>query len=145
MEAQKIIPKLNLHTEFSYLNTAFNERFLSQKVNYVTYMDKDIISNGSSDEDATLSIVYSGGVRIIKTVYGNDMITSYDLGIGDIFGIENILCGNTQDFVSIISAVGETVICRIHKQDILEQLSNVNALKGLFRDYIKTMNRVINP
>ena len=145
MQAQKIVPKLNLHTDFSYLNTALNAHFLSQKINYVTYMDNDIVSYGSAEENETLSIIYSGTVRVIKNLYGSDMITSYDLGVGDIFGIENILCGNVQNYLPIMSAVGETIICRIHKKDILEQLDDVNVLKGLFRDYIKTMNRVINP
>lgn len=144
MYTQNITPELNLHTEFFYLNTAGNTNFLSKNVTVLKYLDKDIIYNGSVDDEKALNIICNGKVRVVKPVLLNNSIMSYDLGVGDIFGIEDIIC-NGGHYPMVVSSVGDTVIYRINKEDMLKQLKNTNALMGLFNHYIRTLNHVMYP
>ena len=143
MKTQHLSTELNLHTEFFYLNTETNQHFLSRNIKTFNYLDKDIISNGSTHEEKTLNIVCSGKVRVLRPMLNSDKIVSYDLDIGCIFGIEDII--GSGECPLIVSAVGDTIIYSIHKEDILEQLKHTHALMGLFNHYIRTMNHVINP
>ncbi len=144
MYAHNLNPELNLHTEFFYLNTEDNKKFLSHNVTTLHYLDKDIIYNGSVHDEKALNIICSGKVRIVKPVLLNQSIVSYDLGVGDIFGIEDIIC-NGGHYPMVISSVGDTVIYRINKDDMLPQLKDTNVLMGLFNHYMRTVNHVMNP
>jgi hypothetical protein len=144
MYAQNLNQGLNLCTEFFYLNTETNKNFLTKYVTILNYFDKDIIYNGSVDDKKALNIIGNGTVRIVKPVLSNNSIVSYDLGVGDIFGIEDIIC-NGGHYPMFVSSVGDTMIYRINKDDILTQLKDTNALMGLFNHYIRTLNHVIHP
>jgi hypothetical protein len=144
MYAQNLNPELNLHTEFSYLNTEDNKNFLSHNVSTLKYLDKDIIYNGSVHDEKALNIICNGRVRIVKPVLLKQSIVSYDLGVGDIFGIEDIIC-NGGHYPMVVSSVGDTVIYRINREDMLAQLKDTNALMGLFNHYMRTVNHVMNP
>ncbi len=144
MYTQNLNPELNLHIDFAYLNTLENKNFLSKNVSILKYLDKDIIYNGSIDDEKALNIICNGKVRIVKSALLNNSIVSYDLGVGDIFGIEDIIC-NGGHYPMVVSSVGDTVIYRINKEDMLEQLKDTNALMGLFNHYIRTFNHVTYP
>ena len=124
MNTQNLSATLNLHTDFSYLNTFASPKFLSNKVKTMTYIDKEIICNGTAYEEKALNIIFSGKVRIVRSLLNNNVI-SYDLDTGGIFGIDSIICQDVNPLV-IASAVGDTVIYSIHQDDISEQLKDIN-------------------
>lgn len=143
MEIQNCHKAMNLHIEFSYLNTEFNEQFLSRKLTLLKYYNKDIICNGSRFEEKSLNIIKSGQVRVLRVIQGSQKVLTYDLTVGHIFGIENIIfTGNIHPLM--VSAIGEVEIYRIQYEDILEQLQDPSVLNGLFKHYIQTMNDAMN-
>ncbi len=144
MYAQNVNQAMNLYTEFSYLNTEEMPQFLAQKITQLSYTDNDIICNGSVDEEKSLNIIQSGRVRVIRPMLNTQKMVGYDLSVGDIFGFEAIMCPEANPFM-VVSSVGDTVIYRIHKDDIMEHINSVNVLTGLFSHYVRTMNHIINP
>jgi hypothetical protein len=144
MHTQNINQAINLYTEFSYLNTEDIPQFLEQKITKLSYSDNDIICNGSMDEEKSLNIIQSGRVRVIRPMLNTYKIVGYDLNVGDIFGFEAIICPEANPLM-VVSSVGDTEIYRIHKDDIIEHMNNIDVLKGLFSHYIRTINHIINP
>ncbi|MFT6072765.1 MAG: hypothetical protein ACJARD_000911 [Alphaproteobacteria bacterium] len=144
MQIEKIENKVNLFTEFSFLNKDTNDQFLAQKATFLTYPDKEILCNGSKNDEESLNIIYYGTVKVIRPVLNSNQVISYCLETGCLFGLEKIISNNNV-LPMIVSAVGKVEIYRIHKNDILEQCKDANVLKGLFQKYITTMNYAIMP
>lgn len=93
--------------------------FYANKFDFQTYVEDEIILNGSAFEDKNCYFICSGRVRVVKAVPTNTEVSYYDLEAPMGFGLGNALLANMDapEHTVIVSAITQVGLFSIRQND----------------------------
>ncbi|MEM6603666.1 MAG: cyclic nucleotide-binding domain-containing protein [Pseudomonadota bacterium] len=122
--------------------------FFRDKFSFMSYIEDDIILNGSAFEQKYCYFLNAGRVRVVRTTPSNNEVSYYDLEAPMGFGFENIFPSETIGKKSanvIVSALTDVHLFVVKQDNFSEVLKDYRILMNFTKYALQSYQMLVSP